>query len=212
MTPAGGAGGLAAPTWVIVLVKDFHAAKQRLRPALDPVQRLELARQNARLALAAGRAGDHLLAVCGSDEAARLARSSGAEVLLEAAPAGQNPAARLGITHALSLGAGAVLLLSSDLPLVTRRAVAGMLARARRLGAPADPAVLAAAASGRGGTNALYLRPPDVIDLHFGGGSLERFARDAASRGVRFEIHDSPRLALDLDEPADLEQLRRLAG
>jgi 2-phospho-L-lactate guanylyltransferase len=198
----------AAAVWVVVLVKDFDQAKQRLRPALDPGQRRELARENARLALGAARAGDHVLAVCGSQEAAELARQAGAEVLLEANPAGQNPAARLGIGHATAHGARSVLLLSSDLPLVTRRTIATMLSAARRLG---SPGVVAAPATGRGGTNALHLSPPDVIDLHFGDDSLGKFERDAASRGVPFALHESPRLALDLDEPPDLDELRRLA-
>jgi 2-phospho-L-lactate guanylyltransferase len=198
----------ASAVWVVVLVKDFDLAKQRLRPALDPGQRRELARENARLALAAARAGDHVLAVCGSQEAAELARLAGAEVLLEANPAGQNPAARLGIGHATANGARSVLLLSSDLPLVTRRTIATMLSAGRRLG---SPSVLAAPATGRGGTNALYLSPPDVIDLHFGDDSLGKFERDAASRGVPFGLHEAPRLALDLDEPPDLDELRRLA-
>lgn len=198
-----------AVVWVVVLVKDFSDAKHRLRPALGADQRRELARENARLALAAARAGDHTLAVCGSEAAAEVARMAGAEVLLEASPSGQNPAARLGIEHAASRGAAAVLLLSSDLPLVNRRTVAGMLASARRLG---PPAVVAAPATGRGGTNALYLCPPDAIDLHFGDDSLAEFERDAVSRGARFQLFDSPRLALDLDEPADLAELKRLAG
>lgn len=197
-----------SPVWVVVLVKDFEQAKQRLRPALDPGQRRELARENARLALAAARAGERVLAVCGSQAAAELARAAGADVLLEEHPSGQNPAARLGIEHAAAAGAGSVLLLSSDLPLVSRRAIATMLSAARRLGAPG---VLAAPATGRGGTNALFLSPPDVIGLHFGDDSLARFERDAASRGVRFALHESPRLALDLDEPTDLDELRRLA-
>ena len=195
--------------WVVVLIKDFDTAKQRLGPALDPPARRELARQNARLALAAAAAGDHVLAVCGSEAAAELARHAGVEVLLEAAPAGQNPAARLGIAHAMVRGAGAVLLLSSDLPLVTRRVVAAMLRAARSL---EPPAALAAPAGGRGGTNALYQAPPDAIDLHFGDDSLARFAAEADARGVRFGLHDSPALALDLDEPADLEELRRAAS
>jgi 2-phospho-L-lactate guanylyltransferase len=199
----------ASPVWVVVLVKDFDLAKQRLRPALDPGQRRELARENARLALASARAGDRVLAVCGSEAAAELARQAGAEVLLEERPSGQNPAARLGIAHATAHGARSVLLLSSDLPLVTRRTIATMLSAARRLG---SPGVMAAPATGRGGTNALSLSPPDVIDLHFGDDSLSRFEQDAVSRGVTFALHGSPRLALDLDEPTDLDELRRLAG
>jgi 2-phospho-L-lactate/phosphoenolpyruvate guanylyltransferase len=194
-----------SPVWVVVLLKGFDAAKQRLSPALDAQARRKLAIDNAVLALRAARAGDHVLAVCGSPEAAELASREGAEVLLEERPAGQNPAARLGLEHAEAAGAGAVVLLSSDLPLVDEDALAEMISAGRRVG---GPVVLAAPATGRGGTNALYLCPPRAVGLHFGDASLDKFAQDAARRQVRFEVFESTRLALDLDEPSDLEALR----
>jgi 2-phospho-L-lactate guanylyltransferase (CobY/MobA/RfbA family) len=64
-------------------------------------------------------------------------------------------------------------------------------------------------ALGRGGTNALYLNPPDAISLHFGADSLAAFRREAEGRGVNFAIHRSEAMALDLDEPADLAHARR---
>ncbi|MGH7918416.1 MAG: 2-phospho-L-lactate guanylyltransferase [Candidatus Dormibacteraceae bacterium] len=195
--------------WVVVLVKDFGHAKQRLRPALTPPQRRELAERNARLALAAAQAGDHVLAVCAGEDGVALARNAGVEWALEDEPAGQNPAARRGIGRALAQGADAVLLLSSDLPLVTRGAIAELLEEARAM---PRPAVLAAPATGRGGTNALFLSPPDAIDLHFGDDSLGKFERDARARGVAFALHERAVLALDLDEPSDLEELARSAS
>jgi len=189
-------------TWVVVLIKDFATAKQRLGPVLGPEERHRLAIASAGRALEAARAGDRVLAVCGSPEAAELARRAGAEVLLEARPQGQNPAARRGVKRALAGGAEAVILLSSDLPLVSRDALATLL----QAGAEGGPkVVVAAAAAGRRGTNALYLRPPDVIGLHFGDDSLPRFEADARARGVPFSSRSLPELALDLDEPADLE-------
>ena len=77
--------------------------------------------------------------------------------------------------------------------------------------APVWVAVLAAPATGRGGTNALYLSPPDAIGLHFGDDSLRRFEHDAAARDVRFELFEAPELALDLDEPSDLAILEARA-
>ena len=146
------------------------------------------------------------MAVCGSQEAAEAARAAGAEAVLEARPSGQNPAAGIGVEHAKARGTDAVLLLSSDLPLVTAEALRELI----RLGeAGGARSVVAAAATGRGGTNALYLRPPDVIGLHFGDDSLAQFERDARERGVRFRVHESEELALDLDEPTDLEILAR---
>jgi len=198
--------GLVGGTWVVVLIKDFGTAKQRLRPALGPASRRALARRNARLAVAAAAAGDHVLVVAGAEGVAEVARVWGADTLLEPRQEGQNEAARRGIQRAMAAGADAVLLLSSDLPRVTVEAVRGVL----RAGAgKRGPVVVGVPAIGRGGTNALYLRPPDVISLHFGDDSLTKFREEAEARGVPFAIHRSDALALDLDEPADLARLRR---
>jgi 2-phospho-L-lactate guanylyltransferase len=193
-------------TWVVVLIKDFDSAKQRLQPALGPEARRALARRNAELAVQAAKAGDKVLVVAGDQEVADLATSWGAEVLLEPRPEGQNVAAARGIARAVEGGADAVLVLSSDLPLVTVDSVGEVLAAAAQMAAPA---ALAVRAIGRGGTNALYLRPPDAISLHFGSDSLAKFRYEAESRGANFAVHDSDALALDLDEPGDLARLRR---
>lgn len=191
-------------TWVVVLVKDFDSAKQRLRAALGTKSRRALARRNARLAVTAAAAGDHVLVVAGSEEVAETATSWGAEALLEPREEGQNTAAERGIARAVAAGAEAVLLLSSDLPLVTREGVHHVLQAAAK---HKSPVVVAVPAIGRGGTNALYLYPPDAVDMHFGDDSLAKFREDAEARGVKFVIHRSDAIALDLDEPSDLERL-----
>jgi 2-phospho-L-lactate guanylyltransferase len=195
-----------AKTWVVVLIKDFDSAKERLRPALGHKSRRALARRNAQLAVNAAAAGDHVLAVTGSEEVAEMAAAWGASVLLEPQEEGQNTAAERGIARARAGGAEAVLLLSSDLPLVTADAVGRLLQAAGRLKAPV---VVAVPAIGRGGTNALYLRPADVIGMHFGDESLAKFQDDAEARGVKLVVHHSDAIALDLDEPSDLELLSR---
>ena len=195
-----------AGNWVVVLVKGFGDAKQRLMPALSPAERRALARRNAERAIRAAGAGTNRLVVAGSEEVAVLARRLGAQVLVEPRQEGQNTAAQRGIQHALAHGADAVLLMSSDLPLIDRAAVRRMLKKAASTN---GPLVIAAPAIGRGGTNALYLRPPGVIGLHFGGDSLALFRHDAESREVPFLIHESAAFALDLDEPMDLARLRR---
>jgi 2-phospho-L-lactate guanylyltransferase len=193
-------------TWVVVLIKDFNSAKQRLQPALSPRSRRALARKNAELAVRAASAGDHVLVVAGSEQVAHLAAKWGAEVLLEPRAEGQNVAARRGLNRAVEQGAAAVLLLSSDLPLVTAEAVRALLNDAA---GHESPVAMAAPAVGRGGTNALYLRPPDALGLHFGDDSLAKFLHEAEARGVAFVVHHSDAMALDVDEPADLARLRR---
>jgi 2-phospho-L-lactate guanylyltransferase len=193
-------------TWMIVLVKDFDSAKQRLGPALDPKARRTLARRNAERAVRAAAAGGRRLVVAGSQEVADMAERLGAQAVVEPRQEGQNVAAKRGIAYAVKGGAGAVVLLSSDLPSVTAKSVRELLRVAAQI---ETPAVVAVPAVGRGGTNALYLRPPDAITLHFGADSLESFRREAETRGVNFVIHQSEAMALDLDEPDDLARLRR---
>jgi 2-phospho-L-lactate/phosphoenolpyruvate guanylyltransferase len=199
-------GLVSTNTWVIVLIKDFGSAKQRLRPALGPESRQELARSNAQLAVQAARAGDRVLVVAGGEEVAGLAEAWGADVLLEPRQEGQNVAAGRGIERAIHGGARAVLVLSSDLPLVTAESVREVLDAA---GLIKGPVAVAVPAMGRGGTNALYLRPPHAIALHFGENSLAKFRRESKERGIEFVVHHSDAMALDLDEPSDLDRLRR---
>ena len=192
---------VAAGSWVIVLIKDLDSAKQRLGTVLDPKARRALARRNAERAIAAAAAGDARLVVTGSEEVVAMAQKLGAEALLEPKQEGQNAAAQRGIEHAVKGGAKAVVVLSSDLPLVTQKSVRDLLDVAGRV---KPPAAVAVPAIGRGGTNALYLNPPNAIQLHFGADSLDAFRRAAELSGVNFAIHKSEAMALDLDEPDDL--------
>jgi 2-phospho-L-lactate guanylyltransferase len=198
---------MAESFWTVVLIKDFISAKSRLAPAMPPEQRQALAAMTATRALDAAGAVGPTLAVCGSREAADLARARSADVLVERAPDGQNPAARLGLAEVSGRGAQSALLLSSDLPLVDAEGLRRLLARSDE-----EPGllVIAAPAAGRHGTNALFLRPLGDFDLQFGDASLPRFAQEAHRRGRRFIVHDDPALALDLDEPADLSAWRLL--
>ena len=190
-------------TRVVVLIKDFDSAKQRLSSALGQPARRALAAEWAAGTLVA--VGPGALVVAGSEAAAAVAREHGNEVVVEASPGGQNRAARLGIEEAEARGADCVLLISSDLPLIDAQTVDRLLGWADSL---PRPVVVAVPAIGRGGTNALYLAPPSAIDLHFGDVSLAKFEADARGRGVRFELYESPELALDVDEPSDLASYR----
>jgi 2-phospho-L-lactate guanylyltransferase len=192
--------------WIVVLIKDFTTAKSRLAPVLEPQPRRRLAEMTAARALDAALAVAPTLAVCGSAEAADLARLRGAAMVVEPSPDGQNPAAMRGLAEVSERGAESVLLLSSDLPLVDEAAVRRLLSHARVPGR----LVIAAPAEGRQGTNALYLRPPGDFSLHFGEASLPKFAEEAHLRGRTFIVHEDPSLALDLDEPSDLAAWRRL--
>lgn len=204
-SPAAPGGGLC----IAVLVKDFAGAKTRLAAVLPATARERFARETAEHALRAAAEIGPTIAVCGSPAAAAVATACGAEALVEHHPHGQNGAARAAIRAARARGARALLLLSSDLPLVDAPALRDLIA----LGASeARPVCVAASASGRQGTNALLLRPVGVFTMRFGDASLPRFRDEARRRERVFLVHDDIRLALDVDEPTDLVALRAVRG
>jgi 2-phospho-L-lactate guanylyltransferase len=54
------------------------------------------------------------------------------------------------------------------------------------------------------GTNALLLRPPDLITYSFGENSFYRHVQQANDKGAKVEIVELPSLARDVDYPEDL--------
>ena len=56
------------------------------------------------------------------------------------------------------------------------------------------------------GTNALLLAPPDVIQLRFGHDSFTFHMGQVAAQGLPARFVENEHIALDIDEPKDLER------
>ena len=56
------------------------------------------------------------------------------------------------------------------------------------------------------GTNALLRNPPDVFPSRFGHDSFAAHIREAMTAGARLRIIANPRIALDLDDPDDIDR------
>jgi 2-phospho-L-lactate guanylyltransferase (CobY/MobA/RfbA family) len=57
------------------------------------------------------------------------------------------------------------------------------------------------------GTNALLLAPPEIIKLRFGYDSFNFHMSQVAAQGLPLRYIENERIALDIDEPKDLERL-----
>jgi len=99
----------------------------------------------------------------------------------------------------------AALVLPGDIPLLRAGDVESVL-RAAPESAGAPFAVLVPSHD-RMGTNALLLAPPDILRLRFGYDSFRYHLSEAEARGAAVSVIENPRIALDIDEPADLQQL-----
>ena len=193
----------SAPLWVVLPVKDLRNAKQRLAGVLAPAERHALFRAMledvlSALAASAGLAG--ILMVTRDPDARRLAARYGVRVLVEAANQGHTAASTLGALTLAQEGAGGMLQLPADIPLVTPDDVAALL----QAHGPA-PAVTLAPSRDRQGSNAVACSPPALLPLRFGADSFVPHLQRARGLGIEPRIVERPGLALDIDTPHDLK-------
>jgi 2-phospho-L-lactate guanylyltransferase len=188
----------------VLPVKRFAAAKQRLAPGMGSAHRAELAAamlEDVLEAIGAARSIERTIVVSSEPRAVEIASASGLEVIADPDEGGHSGAALAGIARAQQLGAGTVVLLPIDCPLLAPRELERLLT-----GTPERYVTIVPDRHGTG-TNALALSPPDAIEPSFGEGSCARHVAAARAAGVPFNVEELPSLALDLDTPADIVAL-----
>jgi 2-phospho-L-lactate guanylyltransferase len=185
----------------IIPVGTREGAKTRLGGTLDAEERQDLVdgllARTVVAALAVDRLDD-VLVISPDRDVLRRASAMGARTLRQRSR-GLNAGLAQGRTDVVAGGAEAILVLPIDLPFVTAEAVAALLPP---LAGP-DPTVVLVTDRHGTGTNALGLRPPEVIDFAFGAGSRDRH-RAAAERAGATYIELAGPLTIDLDTPDDL--------
>lgn len=192
--------------FAMVPVKDLSETKSRLSPSLDLEERgaLTLALLENVLAALREAGGVKRIGVVSPDRRAlSLAEEAGATALLQESR-GLNEALEEGRRWALEGGASALLVLPADLPYLSASDVRMLLDASGEKGR----ALVISPDRPREGTNALLLRPPDVLPFAFGPGSFEAHLRAAGERGIKTEIRESAGIAFDLDTREDLRVLR----
>jgi 2-phospho-L-lactate guanylyltransferase len=201
------------PTYAILPIKSFGAAKQRLTEELDPAPRRALVeamfsdvlvalRRSARVARVIVVSSDHV--------AQRIAGGYDATVV-EDDDSGHSDAAARGAARAAELGADRVLMVPGDCPLMDPTQLDALLAE------PTPPPCVLVVPDRHGtGTNALVLSPPSAMTPAFGPGSHDRHLRNGEAAGVATRTVEVPSLALDVDTAEDLaaveETLQRTRG
>jgi 2-phospho-L-lactate/phosphoenolpyruvate guanylyltransferase len=185
----------------IVPVGSIEGAKSRLGAVLDAEERRDLALRLADATIRAAVATpgiDETLVVTPDDEVRELALRAGARPIRQRS-GGLNDGLRQAREEAVAGGAIAVLVLPIDIPQINPR----LLGPVAALAADEGPLVAIVPDRHGRGTNALLLKPPDVIDFCFGGDSRDAHVGAARAAGARLEVLDGP-LALDIDTPEDL--------
>jgi 2-phospho-L-lactate guanylyltransferase len=188
-------------------VKGFRNAKQRLSALLGSVERETLAeamfRDVLRQVLRA-RGLVETVVVTGDDKVALIAKSSGARVLRENVETGETDAVDFARTSLKNAGCEAVLIIPGDMPLVRSADIELVLGQIPA--AQVAPFALLVPSHDRLGTNALLLAPPDIIKLRFGYDSFSYHLSQVSAQGLPLRFFENEHIALDIDEPTDLER------
>ncbi|HEX2227308.1 MAG TPA: 2-phospho-L-lactate guanylyltransferase [Candidatus Binatia bacterium] len=191
----------------LIPVKGFLNAKQRLSTLLGATEREFLAETMFRDVLrqvVMARGLSATFVVTGSGRVAEIASALGAGVIREPTESGETEAVDLARAQLRRAGCEAVLILPGDMPLV-RSADIEQIAAQVPAGAT-GPFALLVPSHDRMGTNALLLAPPDVIKLRFGHDSFSFHMSQIAATGLPPRVLENDRIALDIDEPADLRR------
>ena len=185
---------------VLLPVKDFQNAKQRLTPALDAEARAGLAcamLTDVLKVLARARAPERVVVFTASDEVMQMAAPFGFDIVTERSVDGHSAAVN-GMVEELFASSSRILSIAGDLP----RLVPSEIDFA--LDAASEPITLIPSRDWTG-TNGVVFIPPARITMEYGEGSFRRHMSKASASGHRSDVMSLPGIAFDIDTPEDLE-------
>jgi 2-phospho-L-lactate guanylyltransferase len=195
---------------LLIPVKDPTYAKTRLAGLLSEDERWRLAWsmfEDVSRAVVNAKQPDRVVIVTSFGLAVEHARKLGWEVLLEESQASESASIDWASRVLSNQGCESVMRLPADLPLVTPEDIDALLSV--ELDSPG--ALLVPSRDGTG-TNAIIRTPPDLFPSRFGPNSLALHKQEAAQVGVECLIIENDRIALDIDEPDDVEVLLEYGG
>lgn len=181
---------------MIIPVKSFDLAKERLAEALDPADRAALARSMAAGVVAAAKPLPTYV-VCGSAEVAAWAVENGASVIWHEPP-GLNVAVSFATETLAADGYKRAIIAHGDLPLATSLAWV----------ADFDGVTIVPDRPGQG-TNVMAVPLGTDFEFHYGIGSAVAHKAEAETRGLALRIMPDEALGLDVDTPSDLVDLEQ---
>lgn len=194
--------------WAIVPVKPLRRGKSRLAGVLSEDERAVLnysMLSNTLKVLIEVPEIESILVISRDPSALSLARANKARTVQEDGSPELNAAIRRATAVVQAYSAQGVLILPADLPLITAVDIRSFLSHT---GQP--PEMVIAPDRREDGTNAMFIRPPGLIEYSYGPGSFQRHIHQAERFGIRHTICRLPSLGLDLDIPEDLDILKTM--
>lgn len=144
--------------------------------------------------------------VTGSADVVKWVSDLDVQIIRETSETGETDAVHFALDILKRRGIDAALVLPGDVPLMRASDVDLVVAGALEESTTAPFAALVPSHD-RMGTNALLLGPPDILRLRFGHDSFCYHLDQVVTKRLPIKIVENERIALDIDEPEDLERL-----
>jgi 2-phospho-L-lactate guanylyltransferase len=195
---------------LLIPIKDPTRAKTRLGELLSEDDRRQLAWamfEDVSRAIVTARTPDRIVVVTSFTPAIERACSLGWEVLIEESQISESASVDWASRMLSERGFDTVMRLPADLPLVRGEDIDQLLSIELD-----SPGALLVPSRGGTGTNAIIRTPPALFQSRFGPNSLALHKQEAARVGVECVIVNNVRIALDIDEPTDVELLLEEGG
>jgi 2-phospho-L-lactate guanylyltransferase len=187
---------------ILIPVKEFREAKQRLAPYFSSADRAALAEAMCRdffSIVAEVRGVNRVFVISKELRALEWARALGWVTIPESQQISESDSVDAASGYCGDCGVEALLRLPIDVPLAQTQDIEAIF---RELHS-APGAVIVPSSDGTG-TNALLRTPPNLFPSHFGPNSFALHLAEAERCGVRARVFRNPRLELDIDEMEDL--------
>ena len=185
---------------VLLPVKDFRDAKQRLIPVLEASARAGLARAmclDVLEALSRTRVPERVIVFTAADEVIEMTRPFGFDVVLEKSVDGHSSAVNHMVSELLS-SSSRILSIASDLPRL------GPSEIDFALDAASEPVTLIPSLDWTGTNGVVFISPARIV-MEYGAGSFRRHLSKATAAGHRADVMNLPGIAFDIDTPEDLD-------
>ena len=195
---------------ILVPVKNLQNAKQRLSAVLDQASRLALAQamlHDVLETLSTWKERPEQVALVTNDPfAMELAGRFDFRIIAETANRSETDAIEMATAVSQSQGTESTLVVPGDIPLLQTWELERIFAVAPEHGSVLVPS------GDRRGTNAAWRKPAGLFPLRFGNDSFKPHLNAARATGYPCVVLSLPGIALDVDNPADLQQLAAAPG
>lgn len=195
--------------WVVIPVKRFSSAKSRLAGVLSEAERESLAQAMLNDVLRALSNANLVsgIVVVSHEVRARYAAERVGGLFVEERGAGLCDAIAQAGDWLSKHGQRDLLMIPGDVPLLSSIEIDRIIEHHH-----GNPAITLVSDREQNGTNALALTPHDAIPLLFGQNSFERHCAHARAAGIEPTVVATTGLALDIDNPIDLQTLLSFDG